>query len=309
MSKLGPGATVLLEALRQFVNFVIKDVVLDDARSFFFGASLIALSKPDGGVRPIAVGCTPRRLVAKCASKSIFAAMGELLAPLQVGYGTPLGAEATAHAARTYLSCLQPDQLMLKIDFCNTFNTVRRDVMLPAVLQHAPEIYPLVFASYRNPTHLYFGSNVLESSEGVQQGDPLGPLMFSLTIHLIHLTSKLKVFYLDDGTLGGTADEIVQDLHRLEGAADALGLELNHRKTEINSVNPATAESILALYSNFKCVEPADACLLGSPIGGEQSINNVLSSNPRTLTILIARDRKLSVRTLFCSSFVSKLYQ
>ena len=68
------------------MNFVIKGDVLDEARSFFFGATLIALSKPDGGVRPIAVGCTLRRLVSKCASKSICAAIGELLAPLQVGY-------------------------------------------------------------------------------------------------------------------------------------------------------------------------------------------------------------------------------
>ena len=33
-------------------------------RPFFFGASVIALNKKDGGVRPIAVGCTLRRLVA-----------------------------------------------------------------------------------------------------------------------------------------------------------------------------------------------------------------------------------------------------
>jgi hypothetical protein len=130
VSKSGPGPTVLVEALCQFVNFVIKGDVLEEARSFFFRATLIALSKPDSGVRPIAVGCTLKRLVAKCVSKSICAAMCKLLAPLQVGYRTPLGTEATAHAARTYLSCLQPDQLMLKIDFRNAFNTVRRDVIL-----------------------------------------------------------------------------------------------------------------------------------------------------------------------------------
>ena len=104
VSKSGPGPTVLVEALCQFVNFVIKGDVLEEARSFFFRATLIALSKPDCEVRPITVGCTLRQLVAKCVSKSICAAMGELFAPLQVGYGTPLGAEATAHAARTYLT-------------------------------------------------------------------------------------------------------------------------------------------------------------------------------------------------------------
>ena len=63
-SRSGSGASLLLEALCCFVNFVIKGEVLEDARPFLFGASLVALSKSDGGVRPIAVGCTLRRLVA-----------------------------------------------------------------------------------------------------------------------------------------------------------------------------------------------------------------------------------------------------
>lgn len=94
MDRSGFGATLLSQALSRFVNFVISGEVLDTARLFFFGASLIALSKPEGGVRPIAVGCTLRHLVGKCASQSIREAMGDLLSPLQLGYGTPLGAEA-----------------------------------------------------------------------------------------------------------------------------------------------------------------------------------------------------------------------
>ena len=39
-------------------------------RPLFFGASLVALEKKTGGVRPIAVGCSLRRLVAKIAGRS-----------------------------------------------------------------------------------------------------------------------------------------------------------------------------------------------------------------------------------------------
>ncbi|XP_063624759.1 uncharacterized protein LOC134796499 [Cydia splendana] len=44
---------------------------------------------------------------------------------------------------------------------------------------------------------------------GCQQGDPLGPALFSLAIHPIleSLNSKFNAWYLDDGTLGGTVDE------------------------------------------------------------------------------------------------------
>ena len=56
-------------------------------RPFFFGASLVALNKKDGDTHPIAVGCTLRRLVAKCAGSKVMKEMGELLFPKQLGYG------------------------------------------------------------------------------------------------------------------------------------------------------------------------------------------------------------------------------
>ena len=85
----GGGDHLLLRALTGFINFTLEGTVAPLPRHFFFGASLTALTKTDGGVRPIAVGCTLRRLVAKCASSSVKQAMAALLAPHQLGYGTP----------------------------------------------------------------------------------------------------------------------------------------------------------------------------------------------------------------------------
>ena len=101
----------------------------------------MVLSKPDGGVRPIAVGCILQRLVAKCISCAIHEAMSDLLAPLQLGYG---GAEAAVHATRIYLTIMSSDHLLLKVEFTNAFNSIRRDKMLQACFQHAPKIYLLV---------------------------------------------------------------------------------------------------------------------------------------------------------------------
>ena len=69
----------------------------------FFGANLIALNKKEGGVRPIAVGNTLRRLVAKCAGFLVRDEMSELLVPFQLGYGVKGGAEAAVHGARLFL--------------------------------------------------------------------------------------------------------------------------------------------------------------------------------------------------------------
>ena len=63
-----------LNFLRAFTNLV--NVILDgdvpfELRPYFFGAKLIAVKKPDGGLPPIAVDNTFRRLSAKCAGYNV----------------------------------------------------------------------------------------------------------------------------------------------------------------------------------------------------------------------------------------------
>ena len=93
----------------------------------------MALTKPDGSVQPIAVGCTLRRLVAKCVVVSVRESLDEVLVPLQLGFGTPMGIEAAVHDARIYLHNMDPTHLLLKLDFSNAFNAIRRDKILSSV--------------------------------------------------------------------------------------------------------------------------------------------------------------------------------
>ena len=66
------GAGVrLLRCLTTFVNLVLQGGTPLSARHVFIGAILIPLGKKDVGVRPIAVGNTLRRLVAKCVSAKV----------------------------------------------------------------------------------------------------------------------------------------------------------------------------------------------------------------------------------------------
>ena len=101
------GGPQLLRALTSFTNLILEGKASPNACPYFFGASLIALEKKDGGVRPIAVSCTLRRLVAKCAGYSI----------KQLGFGISQGAESAVHATRIFLHNVQPQQLILKLDF------------------------------------------------------------------------------------------------------------------------------------------------------------------------------------------------
>jgi len=134
-------------------------------------------------VRPIAVGMTLRRLAAKVLMYKLNSRCEDLFWPHQVGVGTPLGAEMAIHSVRKFLtSSSTKDYVLLKTDFSNAFNTLRRDKALTEIRDKVPEIYKYVWQAYAKPSYLFLGQDeFIMSQEGVQQGDPLGPFIYSLT--------------------------------------------------------------------------------------------------------------------------------
>ena len=90
-----------------------------------FGTILIALK--EGGLRPIAVGQTLCRMVAKCAAHQILHTVGADIAPQQLWCGIPLGCKATVHVACLYLHNLPSDHQLLKLDFKNAFMCLCQD--------------------------------------------------------------------------------------------------------------------------------------------------------------------------------------
>ena len=280
-------APALLSALASFSNLVLEGKTHPTIRPFLFGATLVALDKKGGGVRPIAVGCTLRRLVAKIAGNKVMEEATDLLAPRQLGYGVSGGAEAAVHAARIYLGQLQDDHALVKLDFRNAFNSVHRDKMLEAVEGLVPSIYPFVHSVYSSPSSLFWGDRTLSSSEGVQQGDPLGPLLFCLSIHhhSTLLTAEFCVEYLDDITLGGSKNEILHDLEVIK-SFEEVGLSLNNQKSEIICSDPVTRGTIITALPGARVVDPSGATLLGSPIGNTSCISISLKERIHALEVM-----------------------
>ena len=60
------SSDALLHLITNFINFLLSARCLDDVRSLLFGGRLTALSKKDGGIRPMEMWCVYRRLAAKC---------------------------------------------------------------------------------------------------------------------------------------------------------------------------------------------------------------------------------------------------
>ena len=264
-----PPPSALLLAVTSFVNMLLQNCDIDKSvRQYLFGASLTALSKPGGGIRPIAVGVLWRRLVGKVAVKYVSDRATAILGHTQLGFGIKGGAEAAAHAARRIISELGEGEVFVKLDFKNAFNNCRRDTILESVAKHFPEILPFVFSSYGRHSHLFFGESIILSQEGIQQGDPLGPLLFCLALHdlLQPLCSDFKVAFLDDVTIAGDLHSVLNDINCLVGASSAIGLSLNDLKSEVVGGSPLTTASFSSYYPNFKQVKSDDVILLGAPL-------------------------------------------
>lgn len=166
------------------------------------------------------------------------------------------------------------DYAIVKLHFRNAFNSVRSNRMLEAVLALAPDIYHLVYSAYSSSSHLFWCDHWILSAKGVQQGDPLGPLLFCLTLHNLGqcLTSDLCIPYLDDVTIGGNLECIMSDLEIIEGAV-SLGLFLNNEKSEIITTSNSSWSPLLSLLLGARSVAPYQAALLGSTIGDESCVS------------------------------------
>jgi hypothetical protein len=138
----------LLDSLTNFVNAVLKHGLpstpwvgsQDSFASFFAGGPLIPLAERNGGVRPIAIRETFRRLVSNIATFHELDKLRPYFA--QFGLGIPNGGEAILHLTNALVDSLGKDRslALLKIDFTNAFNIVSRDIFIEQVRKLVPDL-------------------------------------------------------------------------------------------------------------------------------------------------------------------------
>ena len=220
-----------------------------------------------------------------------------MLAPIQFGVGTPAGCEQAVHRLQHQLTRTQPYQMAgIAVDFKNAFNERKRNDIIKELYKYKElkPIWRIVDWAYSDSSQLWIRDLEqeqlmiqpigLNSYEGVKQGDPLGSLLFALSMKSIYdaavqsdcTLNTSAIAYLDDCTLVGLPDmRLINSFKILKEKALAGGLEINTSKTKFLWLHDQNPLSIPIEVSNalkeLKIeIEYGATMILGAPIGTDK---------------------------------------
>ena len=153
----------------------------------------------------------------------------------------------------------------------NAFNCTSRQLIFDECAKHFPEPLPWVTSCYSARPVLRHSLGTLTSDVGVQQGDPLGPLLFALALHRFVSAISASVplifhsWYLDDGVFCGTLSSVRQVVKLLQAATPVSGLLVKLDKCEAFSRN-----SLDTLNDDIRKSAVPNMEILGAPIGSSE---------------------------------------
>ena len=244
---------------------LMKDILNGDiserAAELLRMSRLVALPKPDAGIRPIAMGEVIVAMAARIAMMHVSEDLGAEFQGLQFALDEG-GAEKIVHVCRRLV---HEGHTVIAVDFCNAFNCVDRQRVADAVSHHS-KLVRLFDLMYAAPSRLLWSGGTIMSTNGTRQGDVMGPALFCMALHpvLKHIKEKFPAVrimaYMDDVTLASKDKEQLRlAFLELEREAAKIGLTVNKRKNKTcvfgrDAVEIARGCGITACEDGIKCL-------------------------------------------------------
>ena len=221
-------------------------------KPFVAGGTAIALKKGADAIRPLCSGDPLRRLTAKCVCLAGKDEMAAIFKGMNFGVGCPGGTEVVAHSLRDVLKKnaeVGGRKVLLKVDFKNAFNTIKRTDMLEKACEYLPGLSRWSYWCYDQPSLLLYGHEYeLESAGGSQQGDPLAPFYYCCPLQdiikvLKRLDPTYNKWYMDDGAIVGEIGLVQQAWDIVCKMGPRRGMFPNITKTECSWLDRTNTEA------------------------------------------------------------------
>ena len=225
-------STSLCQSLADVAKRLSTMYVDPQAISLLLACRLIALDKCPG-VRPIGIGDTARRIIAKAVLSIVKGDIQDAAGTIQLSAGEISGCEAALHSVRERFLEARTEAALL-VDASNAFNALNRMSALHTVRHLCPSFSTILINTYRATCDLYIDGDVFYSPEGTTQGDPLAMPFYALTtVPLINKLTRtvVQTWFADVAAATGTIARLRSWWEEISSIGPSFGYLANAAKT------------------------------------------------------------------------------
>ena len=265
----------LCHSLASVARRISTSFIDPDTLQPLLNCRLIALDK-NPGVRPIGIGETSRRIIAKAVLQVVKQDILDAAGCLQLCAGQRAGCEAAVHAMREIFADQDTEGVLL-VDASNAFNSLNRHAALLNMFQLCPPLATILTNTYRSPSHLFIDGTSLLSREGTTQGDPLAMPMYAISVvpvirQLMGLARQ--VWYADDAAAGGSLLQLKDWWSGLLSFSRHFGYHVNAAKTWLVVKEEYLASAQRVFDGSGIQITSAGRPYLGAAIGSQDYIRD-----------------------------------
>ena len=237
---------------------------------------LIALDKCPG-VRPIGIGECLGRVMCSYG-RSDQKDLEETCGSHQLACGVKAGIEGAVHAVEELFNSTEEDgHGLLMMDVSTAFNALNRETALWNARILWPRCSRFLFNTYKGYAPLIVAgtTELLFSSEGTTQGDPLAMLFYGVSLMPLIESLKdrdkyLQTWYADDSGALGALENLVEWLSSLTENRPKYGYYPEPSKSYL-VVHPNFVEKVHQLFDRFGIRIVEGRRYLGKFIGSDES--------------------------------------